>query len=159
MSISSSPLNLFVVLFNVVGVFFLDCFYFFGMFSYAVFILRVSSICLSEQFTYSLWSVSLFFFSSFLFFVVGLFWFSSFSQSVAFFFVLFLYLFIFLLSFRVSFVFEVLHSVSDSLLVSLLSSRFKIFIGRFFDRLGQLRFEIMPCGHELALGTKYEYVV
>ena len=42
----------------------------------------------NEQFTYSLWSVSLFFlffFSSFLFFFVGLFWFSSFSKSVAFF--------------------------------------------------------------------------
>ena len=94
----------------------------------------------NEQFTYCLLSVSLLFFflfSSFLFFVVGLFWFSSFSQSVVFFLVLFLYLSIFLLSFRVSFVLEVLHSVSDSLSVSLLSSRFKIFIGRFFDRLVQ----------------------
>ena len=73
-----------------------------------------------------------FFFSSFLFFVVSLFWFPSFSQSVAFFFVLFLYLSIFLLSFHVSFVLKVLHSVSDSL------------FGCFFDRLVQLRFEIMP---------------
>ena len=95
----------------------------------------------NEQFTYSLWSVSLLF-SSFPFFVVGLFWFSSFSQSVAFFFVLFLYLSIFLLSFRVSFVLEVLHSVSDSL------------FGRFFDRLVQFRFGITPWGREPAPGTK-----
>ena len=63
------------------------------------------------------------------------------------------------LYFRVSFVLEVLHSVSDSLLVSLLFSRFKIIIGRFFDRLGQLRFDTTPCGRELALGTKFYYVV
>ena len=56
----------------------------------------------NEQFTYCLLSVSLFFFlfSSFLCFVVGLFWFSSLSQSVAFYFVLlsfFSFLFFFFL--------------------------------------------------------------
>ena len=40
----------------------------------------------------------------------------------------------------------ILPSVSDFLLVSLLSPRFKIFIGRFLDRLVQFRFDTTPCG-------------
>ena len=87
----------------------------------------------NEQFTNSLWSVSLFFFfSSFLLFVVDLFFF-SFSQSVAFF-----------LCFRVSFV---LFRSCFWYRPLPWSSRFK------------LRFKNMWCGHELALGTKSYYVV
>ena len=100
----------------------------------------------NEQFTYSLWSVSLFL-KSFLFFVVGLFWFSSFYKSVAFFlcsffcscwsvaiffsaspFLIFRLFYFFLASFFfLSFFWFV--SVSFPLLVN-------IFIDRFLDCLG-----------------------
>ena len=76
----------------------------------------------NEQFTYSLWSVSLFF-SFFLFFVAGLFLFFFFFSSTMLQF--FLCSFFFLLDFS-SRVFEVLYSVSDSL------------FGRFYDRLFRL---------------------
>ena len=53
--------------------------------------------------------------------------------------VFFCFVFFISLCFRVSFILfrhDVSNSISDFLLASLLSSRFKIFISRFLDRLG-----------------------
>ena len=102
----------------------------------------------------------LFFFSSssFLFFVVGLIWFSSFFKSVAFFICSFPLSLHFLL-----FVFRSFCFVTASFYFFLLSDSFQLFTSSFLDVLIsaafklKLRFETRPCGHELAFGTKSNY--